>query len=159
MVLVILSNYKKIEIEMCNDKTCIIENNKVSIDYAINYANKLVSPSKILRADIFNLIEKEVNGKIQNVYVFLKSLKLYNKIELTFENKKFIKNLGYTDNDFSLSNVIKWIRDNKKFNIWVEHGCNNTHDITTSKGCHRGAFKTYEEAQLEGIQIFIKIYA
>ncbi len=78
-ILVLLSNYKKIEIDMINDKKCIINDNEVSIKNAINYANKLVYPFTILRGDIFNVVEKEVSGKKQIVYIFLKSLNLSNK--------------------------------------------------------------------------------
>ena len=76
--------------------------------------------------------------------------------------KEDIKNklieIGY-DGDFTLSNIIDWIRIHKNFNIWVEHGATNkegtTHDVTTKFGCHRGSYKKYEDAQIKGIEIFI----
>lgn len=92
-ILVLFSNYKKIEIEMIDDKICIVDNNEVSIENAINYANKLVYPFTILRGDIFDTLEKEVNDKIQLVYVLFKSLNLSNKNEhiLNNKSKKLIK--------------------------------------------------------------------
>jgi len=70
---------------------------------------------------------------------------------------KKLEDIGYTE-DFNLSNIIDWIRNTKHFNIWVEHGSVKkikTHDVTTDLGCHRGSYKSYEEAQLEGIKIFL----
>jgi hypothetical protein len=87
-ILVLFSNYKKIEIEMIDDKICIVDNNEVSIENAINYANKLVYPFTILRGDIFDTLEKEINGKIQLVYVLFKSLNLSNIDEHTLKNNK-----------------------------------------------------------------------
>jgi hypothetical protein len=64
--------------------------------------------------------------------------------------------LGYRGDIISLSRIIDWIRIEKKFNIWVEHGNKKSHDVTTDLGCHRGSFGTYEDAQVEGIKIFLK---
>jgi hypothetical protein len=81
------------------------------------------------------------------------------------EEIDILLSIGYSGN-FSLSDIIDWIRINKGFNIWVEHGFTRkdkvkkfkfmTHDITTSLGCHRGSYDKYEDAQLEGIKIFIR---
>lgn len=75
------------------------------------------------------------------------------------EIKNKLIEIGYTG-DFTLSNIIDWIRINKKFNIWIEHGHSKnhiaTHDVTTKFGCHRGSYKKYEDAQMKGIEIFIE---
>ena len=78
------------------------------------------------------------------------------------EIKNTLIEVGY-DGDFSLSNVIDWIRINKHFNIWIEHGHTPkktriiAHDVVTKFGCHRGMHETYEIAQIKGIEIFLKL--
>jgi hypothetical protein len=76
-----------------------------------------------------------------------------------------LREIGY-DGDFNLSLIIDWIRINKKFYIWVEHGTKRkdgtlTHDLTISdgkeySGCLRGSYLEYNDAQKKGIELFIK---
>jgi hypothetical protein len=77
--------------------------------------------------------------------------------------KTEIKKIGY-DGDYNLSLVIDWIREEKKFFIWVEHGSKNkngfTHDLTISDGKgHGGSYRTfcnkYSDAQIKGIEMFV----
>jgi len=77
-ILALTSNYKKIEFEI-NNNICIIENNQYSIEQVIDYSNNIFAPFKVLRVDIFNVIQKEVNGKIQSQYIHLKNIKLKEK--------------------------------------------------------------------------------
>jgi hypothetical protein len=75
-----------------------------------------------------------------------------------------LNQIGYTG-DFNLSLIIDWIRSNKNFYIWIEHGVvkkdgSRTHDLTISGdngfgGCMRGSYIKYEDAQKRGIEIFI----
>lgn len=68
-----------------------------------------------------------------------------------------LRDIGY-DGEESLSLMIDWIRIKYGFNIWIEHGVlskkGNTHDLTTSFGCHRGGYQRYELAQVAGILKF-----
>ncbi len=52
-----------------------------------------------------------------------------------------------------------WLREEKKLNLWIEHGSTKngkvTHDITTDKGCLRGGYSTYNEALMKGIEILL----
>jgi hypothetical protein len=78
-----------------------------------------------------------------------------------------LKQFGY-NGEFNLSLIIDWIRINKNFYIWVEHGVikkdgTRTHDLTVSgdgrfSGCLRGSYLRYEDAQKRGIEIFIDYY-
>ena len=77
-------------------------------------------------------------------------------------NKELLSKLvaiGYAGN-FTLNNIIDWIRNTKNFDIWIEHGSTNkdetTHDVTTSLGCHRGSYKKYRQAQIEAIKIYLQ---
>ena len=78
-----------------------------------------------------------------------------------------LKNIGYSG-DENLSLIIDWIRENKNFYIWIEHGIvkkdgSKTHDLTISAengfgGCMRGSYLKYTDAQKRGIEIFIEYY-
>lgn len=77
-----------------------------------------------------------------------------------------LKKIGYTGDD-NLSLMIDWIREDKNFYIWIEHGSSKlgikTHDLTISSeygfgGCLRGSYIEYADAQKKGIEIFIDLY-
>lgn len=80
---------------------------------------------------------------------------------------EYLKKIGYTGDD-NPSLIIDWIRDNKFFYIWIEHGVirkdgTRTHDLTISGdggfgGCLRGSYIKYTDAQKRGIEIFIDFY-
>ena len=78
-----------------------------------------------------------------------------------------LKKIGYTGDD-NLSLMIDWIRENKNFYIWIEHGVlkrggTKTHDLTISGGggfggCLRGSYLKYTDAQKKGLEIFINFH-
>lgn len=79
---------------------------------------------------------------------------------------EYLKKIGYTGDD-NTSLIIDWIRDNKNFYIWIEHGVmkkdGRTHDLTISGddgfgGCLRGSYTKYTDAQKRGIEIFIDFH-
>lgn len=67
--------------------------------------------------------------------------------------------LGYKGVLVNYTEIIDWIRNVQKVNIWIEHGHTGKtdkitrHDVTISgMGCLRGGYMTYEEAQKVAIQ-------
>lgn len=156
-VLSIYSNYVHVIYHMYGDKY-IVEDKILSFDETVIYFSNLVKPFGILRCEILDGIWDETlnNGKGDFKYKFNKLINLSKSKEISFRNKLILKDLGYSGNLSDLSKIIDWIRVNYKFNIWIEHGHNMTHDVTTSLGCHRGSFSSYKDAQLKGIEIFCK---
>lgn len=153
-VLSLYSNYIHVIYKM-KDKMYIVEDNLLTFDETINYFSNLVKPFGLLRCEILDGIWDEIlnNGKGDFKYKFNKIIDLSKSKQISYNNKITLKKLGYTGN-FDLSKVIDWIRKEYNFNIWIEHGHNLTHDVTTKLGCHRGSFSSYEDAQLKGIEIF-----
>lgn len=147
---------------MSDDKTCVVNGVQLSVNEVIEMFKKTINPMKVLRCDLLDGILDQTlcNGNDDYKYAFSKSLNISdNKLSLAYEDKKYLKSLGYVG-DFLFSDVIEWIRVHEKFDIWIEHGSfkkdSMTHDVTTILGCHRGSYEKYEEAQLFGIKIFIK---
>lgn len=76
----------------------------------------------------------------------------------------FLISLGYKGKLINYSEIIEWVRNVQKVNIWIEHGHTGKkdkirHDITISGlGCLRGGYITYEEAQKSAIEIFCHRY-
>jgi len=69
--------------------------------------------------------------------------------------------LGYKGKLVDYTEIIDWIRNVQKVNIWIEHGHTGKvdkiirHDVTIGGiGCLRGGYMTYEEAQKHAIEIY-----
>ena len=69
--------------------------------------------------------------------------------------------LGYSGVLVDYTEIIDWIRNVQKVNIWIEHGHTGKvdkitrHDITIKgMGCLRGGYMSYEEAQKSAVIIW-----
>lgn len=77
---------------------------------------------------------------------------------ITLEQRSKLKEIGFEsdDEEVSTSLVLKWLREVKKFDVFVEHGSKNSYDMSTSIGCHRGAYRDYETAESAGLDYALR---